>query len=284
MANILDKRDKSLAPSPGKGAPVDKAEKFSWAKPTTPGVFRLVNKSLLNVDDKYQRDRTSEEAVKRIARTWDWTLFEVLMVAEREDKSLWVFSGGHRTRASFYRSDIIDLPCMIFQLADISDEARSFIAGAKMKTSINSLDTFRAAVVAMEPAACKTAAMLSDLGIKVKKTATRPNELKCVHTVQNAVIENAENAKRVMSLVVNMANEEPICSVVFRGIFRLVQHFKDRDILAEYAEEFARLTQQEIEKAIRQTKAEIGKGGEAIEAKGVIVALNKGKKTRKLAW
>jgi hypothetical protein len=283
MANILDKRDKSLAPTPGASA-ADKVVKFKWAKPTSPGQQMLLAKSVLNVDDRYQRGQTSHEAVKRIARDWDWSLFGVIKIAKRPDGTFWVFDGGHRTRAAFFRSDINDLPCIVFEWSDVADEARAFIAGARTSTRISSLDTFRAATVAMEPDACRTAALIKSLGMKVVQRATHQNELKCIHTIQNAVAENEEKATKCLQVCQVMAGDEPISGSVFRALFCLAQHFNGRDVISEFSEPLQQLTQAEAEKAIRQLKAEIGKGGQTIAAKAIVGLLNKGKKTRKLAW
>ncbi len=281
--NILDKRDRSLAPIPTAEA-TDKATKYRWARPTTPGEMLMVNKMMLNLDGAYQRDKRSEDAVRKIAREWDWTLFGVLKVARRADDSLWVFDGGHRLRASFYRSDIHELPCIIFHLAELSDEARAFIAGAKLSHSISSFDTFHAATVAQEPGAVAAAALLQEFDITVKKSATRNGELKCIHTIQRAVEEDVETTRRVMAVCVQIASDQAVSGNVFRGMFRLARHFNGRDVLTEYADTLASLTQQEVEKAIRQLRAEVGKGGETIDAKGIINLLNKGKRTRKLVW
>lgn len=282
--NILDKRDRSLAPMPNCG-PVDKAIKYRWAKPSSPGVFMQIDKKALSIDGRYQREKDSEEAVLRIARDWDWCLFGTLKVSDRGDDGYWVFDGGHRTRASFFRSDITLLPCMVFQLADIGDEARAFLAGARMSKAINSYDSFRASAVAMEPVAMRTSEILNELGISAcKNTATRGSQLKCIYTIQKAVEINQAVAKSVLSVCRDMAGDQPVSGVVFNGLFTLVNHFVGRDILAEYEDTLSRLTQAEMEAGIRQMKAETGKGGQAIYAKGVMAVLNKGKKTKRLVW
>lgn len=119
MPNMLDKRDHSFAPNPnGKGSQ-EKVEKYRWAKSSSPGEMMHLSKDELNLDDQYQRERVSEEAVVKIARNFDWALFGVLKVARRTDGTLWVFDGGHRLRACFYRSDIKTIPCIVFSMDDI---------------------------------------------------------------------------------------------------------------------------------------------------------------------
>ncbi len=282
--NFLDKRDKSMAPTP-QGAPSnDKLVRYRWAKPTTPGQYRSILKSLLNLDDSYQRDKTSSEAVLRIARDWDWLLFRTLGVAERPDKSLWVFDGGHRLRASFYRSDIKELPCMVYPLDELAEEARAFIAGAKLNTKINPIDTFHASQTALEPNAVRTAEILSEFGLAVKKTAHGPNQLKCISTIQNAIAEDEKTACDTIAACIAICNESSISGAVFRGLFRLARHVGGQEFFAKYGDGIANLTQAEIEKAIRQFTAEVGKGGEVIGAKAILGLLNKGKRSHKLRW
>lgn len=283
MANFLDKRDKTLAPIPTGGA-TDKIEKYQWAKPGNRGKYREIAKSNLNLDDRYQREKTTEEAVRRIARNWDWVLYKVLSVAERGDGSLWVFDGGHRLRAAFYRSDVNELPCLVFQLADLSDEARSFIAGARMSSRISSFDSFRAALVAEEPCSLRTAAMLAELGLKPNKNASKSTEVKCVYAIQKALEENEPTAKKALELSISICGEKPVPSHVFLGFFRLARHFNGEDLLSKYEDVIRNLTQEEVERSIRQFRAETGKGGQVVSGKAIMTLLNKGKKTRKLKW
>lgn len=282
--NMLDKKDKSLAPSPNGAVPVDKIERYKWARPNSPGEFRRIDKQTLNLDDRYQRSAVSGEAVARIARDWDWTLFGVLKVAERGDRTLWVFDGGHRLRASFYRSDIAVLPCMVFDLAEFADEARSFLAGARMTSRIRNTDVFRAATTAEEPWAVKTAAILKDLGLTVTNWANKPGDIRCVSAVQVAVQADESLARRCLETCVIMAGESPVNAAAFRGLFALCRRFPDRDILDEYQSTLSLLTQAEIDAVIRKKRAETGLSGDGISARAILDLLNKGKRSRKLAW
>lgn len=282
--NMLDKRDRSLAPNPSGTGSTDKITKYRWARPTSPGRFCLIHKNDLNIDDVYQRERVSEEAVRRIARDFDWSLFGVIKVAQRADGTMWVFEGGHRLRATFYRSDVTEIPCIVFEISDVATEARTFIAAARMSQAISSFDTFRASAVAQEPVAVRTAEILKELGLKVRKAANKPTEIKCIHTVQKFVAMNETLAKRVLEVCIMIANDAPIMSHVLSGIFTMANHFSSRDILTEYADFFDRITQHEIDKHIRQLSAETTMGGTVVSAKAVIIAMNKGKKTKKLVW
>lgn len=284
MGNFLDKRDKSIAPTfGGAGGAMDKASKFRWAKESQKPELRWIRKELLNLDDNYQREARSNAAVMRIARDWDWMLFEALGVVEREDGTFWVYSGGHRLRASFYRRDIPELPCAVFKVNNLTDEARAFVAGAMMRCSISSFDSFRASVVASEPDAIATNEVLDRLGLRAKKTCSGPNDIKCIHTIRKCVSEDVVTAESVLALLKSLSGEDHVDGRVYAGLFRLVRHFNGRNFLGENADKLSQISQREMQIAVRQMIAETGKGGEFTAAKAILGLVNKGKK-KKIAW
>lgn len=282
MANFLDKTDVSLAPTP-RGVGPSKIVRFRWARPASPGRLTHISKQHLNLDDRYQRGPSSNEAVVRIARDFDWTLFGVLKVAERGDGSLWVFDGGHRLRACFYHSDIDQVPCIVFQMEDFSAEARAFIAGAKMSASINAVDTFRASVTAGEPVSVQASALLKARNITVDRHNRGRGKFKSISTFQRMVQRDPVLAERTLDICILMAGDASVSKIVLDGMFTLATHFPDRDILADFKDVFERLTQQECERAIRRLTAESGVGGNAVAARAIMGLLNKGRRTR-LAW
>ena len=152
--NILNKQCKALAPTFGNAAAsVSKREKFSWAEPCTPGTFLMIEKDALNIDGTYQREEVSKSKVLEIARDWDWKLLGTLSVIMRKDGTFWVVDGGHRCRASFFRDDIKELPCMVFEAEDEKTEAKAFVGTNTMKSSVSAYHKHRAAVKTGEPIA-----------------------------------------------------------------------------------------------------------------------------------
>lgn len=282
MGNILDKRDKSIVVSPS-GKSIDKINRYKWAREHSPGVLRYINKNLLNIDGEYQRDAKSQDVIREIAAEWDWALFLVLLVAKRSDGTYWVVDGGHRTRASFYRSDITELPCLVFELGDVEGEARTFIAAAKKRNTISTLAAFKAAVVAVEPTALATKRILDAEGLSIAHTP-KAHQLKCVGAVYSAVSIDEALAVKVLSLTHAIADDQPIAHEVFRGLFALAKRFGDHDVLAENEERLRSFSQAECIRAIKNLKAECGKGGDVVFAKAILILINKGKRTRKLEW
>lgn len=105
----------------------------------------------LHLDDSYQRSidiGPSQKLVRKIAVNWDWGLCQPLIVAKRDDGSLWVVDGQHRLAAARLRPDIYDLPCVVVHSAAASDEAAMFVALNQQRRPLTALDLFRASLEA----------------------------------------------------------------------------------------------------------------------------------------
>ncbi len=284
MRNILDKTDQSKVHVCGKSTVVAKAQKYNWPEMvTTPGEFRWVPKWDLNIDGEYQRDEVSKGKTRIIAANWNWLLLGVIDVVERPDGALVVFDGGNRTRASFYRDEINALPCLVHRLADVAKEASAFVGKNTMVSHVSILDRFKAARVAGDSTAIKTAAIAARQGLVFCKNATQRGETKAVGAVWNAVKEDAGTAEAVLGACVKLADDEPLQGMVFRGMFFLCRRIGADIILDKHIGKLAMYGQKGIATRIRQFKVECGKGGEAMEAKAILSLVNKSKRN-KIVW
>jgi len=280
--NILDKTDMSLAPIPYSPS-ITKREKFSWATGGTTGVFRWIDKRNLNIDGCYQREAASKAKILDIAREWDWLLLGAISVIERSDGSYVVFDGGHRTRASFYRDDIDTLPCMVYQVATLTNEAKAFVACNTMTSNVDAIDRHKASVCAEEPVAIRVSELLSSCGICIAKTPHGTSQIQCIGAIASATKEDAATAKRCLLLCIELATEynESVEGAVFSGLFRLARSIGDN--MWRHEERIKRHSQKEIAVRIRQYRAETGKGGQTIAAKAIMHLINKGLRN-KLTW
>ncbi len=285
MPNILKKCDLSLTKDFGiVGKP--KREKFNWATGGTTGEFRFVSKRDLNIEGDYQREEVSHEKVAAIARGWDWLMLGTVSVVQREDESLWVFDGGHRVRASFYRDDVDLLPCMVHLVETISDEAKAFFARNTMYSVVSSLDRHRAALRAGEDTSIAVDELLKKNGLVVSKTCSTNAQIKCIGKLRTMVEVDIDLAERVLGAACVLADDKPVTARALGGLFLLcfrMQEKKGIDILTVYASKFETINQSIVEMAIHQRKVETGKGGEAVSAQAILGLLNKSKR-RKLAW
>jgi hypothetical protein len=282
--NILNKVSKSHAPVFGNlENQVPKREKFSWSNPCEPGTFLLARKEDLNIDGTYQREQVSESKVREIAKDWDWKLYGVLSVILRPDGSLWVYDGGHRCRAAFLRDDITELPCMVFEVEDKTDEARAFLGTNMLKTFVSAYHKHRASVITREPVALAAQAILDKYGYVTSATATK-NGFAAISKLQTIVKEDADTAEKVFAACVDIAgpHQDPISGEVIGAIFRCQKKLEGKaDILKNgHLDKLKKETIPGIEAAIRREKHIVGRGGSVIAAKAILDLLNKGKQRR----
>lgn len=282
VLNILDKTDKSVMPDcAGRGSKVDR---YGWVEINQPGRFELVEKKRLNIDVRYQRGAVSESKVKAIAANWDWLIFGCVSVIEREDCTLWVFDGGHRTRAAFYRNDISVLPCMVHQITDLKDEARAFFKKNTSSTAMASWDKFRAKTCADDPAALAATSIVAECGFELSGTNNGPSNLQCIEALLMRAEADPDGLRRVLMFLNQLKREASIGRDLLTGTFTLFQKYKDRfDILEKYGIKLLAFSAEELQLKIRQFKAETGKAGEVICAKALLQIINK-RLQNKIEW
>lgn len=277
--NILKKECTGLAPTPN-GKAVPKREKYSWAQSCDPGRFLLIPKHDLNIDGTYQREEVSKMKVLEIARDWDWKLFGTLSVIQRPDGSFWVYDGGHRCRASFYRDDIAALPCMVFDAIDEKTEAKAFIGTNTMKSTVSAYHRHRASVKTGEPIALATQSIMEKHGYHPTQSNGKRFGFQAINCLQSLVKEDPQLAEKSFELCATIACDgEMISGEVLDGIFRCQKKLEGRASIfdAQITEKLRRETQTGIEMAIRREKHIMGKGGSAVRAKAILDLINKGR-------
>lgn len=282
--NILNKQCNAMAPTFGDaGAPISKHKKFSWAEPCKPGVFLMIKKEDLNIDGSYQREEVSKLKVIEIARDWDWKLFGTLSVIMRKDGTFWVYDGGHRCRASFFRDDITELPCLVFEVEDEKTEAKAFIGTNTMKSVVSAYHKHRASVITNEPHAVAVQSILDKHGYFPSQGTSKKYGFMAINSLQSQVKEDRVLAEKVFSACASIAQDgEQISGEVLDAVFTCQKKLAGKaDILTNgHLERMKRETLPGIEAAIRREKHIVGKGGATISAKALLDVLNKGKQRR----
>jgi len=281
MSNILSHVDQAFA-SVHKTA---KREVYKWTQPSQQGVFMMILKKQLNIDGRYQREEVSREKVMSIARDWDWLICGTISVIRRDDQTFWVFDGGHRTRAAFYRDDITELPCMVHDMSSLTDEARAFVARNTMVSNVSALARFRASTCANEPISVQATNMLERNGMHVVKNSTTRDTFSAIGSLIECIKQNPEVAETVLGFCCRLNRDTGPSGVLMHGMFVLQMHFLQSkiDLIATCGEKILIHSQKEIEIRVRQMRAETGKGGATIYAKAILELINKGKRI-KLAW
>jgi hypothetical protein len=89
--------------------------------------FAMIPKGQLAVDHAYQRN-LSESRIKKMAATWSWAACGALKVALRPNGEWYVFDGQHRLVAAQLVKDILALPCLVYEMDTVTDEAKGFLS------------------------------------------------------------------------------------------------------------------------------------------------------------
>lgn len=167
----------------------------AWAAPRgrQPSIEFVPIGELL-VDDSYQRaidTLASSKLIERIARGWDWDVFDVLKVSRRPDDLLFVIDGQHRLAAARLRGDIQQLPCVLKRCAGPTEEARLFIESNRGRKAMSRLDDFRAAVGAGNDEAALIERLAAKAGLTIARRASpknqAPGELAIVAPIRKAL-------------------------------------------------------------------------------------------------
>lgn len=194
---------------------------FSYANTSNPkGVFRQVPKDNLIVPEKYyQRPAVSDRKVKEIADNWDWVLCGAIRVAEYDNK-LYVMEGGHRVRgAKELNGNIKTLPCMVYKIDSLTDQARAFLGCAKKRTAIKSYENHKAGLVAKDPMAIKVEQIVTDCGYFVGKNGDF--SFAAVRALESCVKVDPEIAQTAFWVCSEIAGGERIYKEVLFGIFEV---------------------------------------------------------------
>ena len=126
----------------------------------------------LKIDHTYQRaiaTPASQTLITRIARDWDWSMCQPLVVAERssDEGSLYVIDGQHRLAAARLRNDIYQLPCVVIRSAGVEAEAAMFWQMNGARQPLTRLDLFKAAMASGDPVAKALSAAIASAGLKL---------------------------------------------------------------------------------------------------------------------
>lgn len=200
-------------------------------------VLQYCQPAQLAVDPTYQRelDTGSHQLIRRIAANWDWNLFQPLVVAQREDRSLWVVDGQHRLEAARLRGDVLQLPCVIFQPDAHADEAAVFVELNLARRPLTPLALFKGAIAAGDESAVALDRLLRDVGLRFSGSADwkqlKPGQINIVYPVRRWHARHGDGATRVVLTALErvIRTQGPRgSSLLFSAIGAVVQQYGDK--------------------------------------------------------
>ncbi|MDQ2084606.1 ParB N-terminal domain-containing protein [Xanthobacteraceae bacterium Astr-EGSB] len=153
----------------------------------------------LRVDPAYQREITKQGRlnVRRIAAQFDWSKFNIAIVAPAGGNTFAVVDGQHRiTAAALCKVDKV--PCAVIE-AVRADQAAAFMAINGTVTKLSPMQIHHAAVVAGDAKACRLTELCGGTGVTILRypkpwNDIRAGETMAVQTLHRALDRFGEDA------------------------------------------------------------------------------------------
>lgn len=265
-----------------RGKDIDKKDKYQWVTVDEPGVLYEANKHELKVDSTYQRSMVNESRIASICQQWSWIACGTLTIAERNNKEFWVIDGQHRVLAAMRRSDIQDLPCLVFASDSAEQEALAFYRANCIRGSVSPFDKLRALLAASDQSAIDAVHLMEAQGYR-PSTSDSSNTLRCISAFTNAVKSNRQVLERVWPMVAQLHDTLSIRRTVFAAFIYLGK-FGNEDIASEeWQKRVLRAGLHNIENSISRACAAYVKGGTKVYAQAVLEVINKGVRSHRMA-
>lgn len=261
---------------------VSKVDRYKWAKPDKPGVFMLVSKHELSVDHDYQRDVNGMK-VRRIASEFSWPAFGVLIVAMRPDNSLYIIEGQHRHAAALNRTDIDEVPCMVFECADRKNESKIFRVVNTDRKPMSGVARHRANSFEGTPNAVLVERLVQAAGRALVDVANNSGRtVGCVRRMTMLAESQPDRLAKLFPLIDSVVGNNPLSERMLEGIMWVESKMPEGQSLLDkrWTERLHAVGLEELERAAKRSAAGFGKGGASTWGRGVLAAINKGLKNR----
>lgn len=258
-----------------------KVDRYKWRADTRAGELRWIHKKDLRVDHRYQR-QLNENKVKAIAASFSWPAFGALTVAERTDGALFLITGQHRKAAVDRRSDVTDVPCVVFRMTDIREEADAFLTEATQKKPLTSVERFKAQLETGDPTATLVDRLLSEAGrsASVSVSGDGSTTIRCISVMMNAARTNPDRLTRVWLLVTRLCDGRFINEMLLDGLLMLDAKAKEPITAERWSERIISVGPERLLEAARRAAAYYAKGGAKVWSLGMLEAINKGLRNR----
>lgn len=259
-----------------------KAQKrfFEEVKDRKADEFKYIAKGTLQVDIPHYQRPTSEAKSGEISRKWSWLACGALVVALRPRTGYWAIDGGHRVMGAMKRSDIQDLPCLIWRMNDIVAEAEGFKKINTHRRFVGIADLFNAQVTSENPHALIIEELLESIG----RTHT-PGQtgVSCLSVLYMQLKTGREaDLRRIWPLLHALHGNSTITEHMTAALCYIENHLKDGQSLMEprWKNRILGLGMAELMVASQKASQFWGKGSAKVHANGILMRLNKQMKTQ----
>jgi hypothetical protein len=259
-----------------------KVRPYGWTPVSGKGRYQELDKNLLSIDHDYQRKEINETRVLDIRRNWSWAACGTLSVARRPDGTYWVYDGQHRLLAAQKLDSVQELPCLVFDFAEVRQEARSFVDTNTVRGPMKSVAQFRARIKAEDANALRMKATVEELGYKLGGASKQ--DLRFIGSLEAAYLKDREAMVTALLACKDICDDDAPVAQTFRGLFALEVFLKQKgetSISSKTIQSKLEATSQNtLLEYIRQSATFHGKGGDKVYADGIVRFINKHRRMR----
>ena len=251
----------------------------TWSQLDRQGRFKMISKhNLIIPTDHYQRNG-SEKKVQRIAAKFSWAAFQVISVSDDGNGTYHVIEGGHRTRAAMKRNDVDMLPCMVFEMETVEEEARAFLEVNVNRAPMSAVDRHRAYIIAGDRVAVKVENLVKQAGRKID-ASQGPNSISCVNELRKCITDDEDAMLRVWPVIFNLCEGQKITRDIVLGLFWLERRMNGGISSTKRARRILDVGFEKILAGSRQGREYHGNPGSRAIADGMLKQINHGLRSK----
>lgn len=259
---------------------VSKVDRYKWQVQDKKGAFRYITKGQLQFDhEHYQRIDINDGKVAEIRANWSWIGCGAISVAERDGR-YFVMDGQYRTLAALGRSDISDLPCMVFQVADVKAEAAGFLALNTQRKPITSRDKFKALITTEDPDAAFVQQLLADSARGISNSNNR--SARCLSNLLKWARIRRDVLRRMWPVMNEVCGDHSVHVHIVEGLMHLEMQMCEGVSLSmpRWRRRLIEVGFDNLLEASHKAVGFHGKGGGKVFAAGIFHRVNLGLKNK----
>lgn len=254
----------------------DKITGYKWVCLDKPGSLLMLDKLSLKIDDSYQRELNLAKTLE-LSSQWSWIACGALIVAMRGD-DFWVIDGQHRLAAALKRSDIRELPCIVFETLGVKEEAVGFLRSNTNRRPIGAISRHKAAIASDDPLAKLVQQEIAAAGLEIARSANRAPQIKCITMCTLFARQNQAAFRDVLRVAARLSVSAgiPVHEKLLSGLWymnsRIDGGLNDRRLSKRIADVGA----QRLLDGATRAAAFYARGGPKVFAEGMLQEVNKG--------
>lgn len=254
-----------------------KVEHYKWKSKGAPGKLQYIKKELIQVNPKYQRE-VNHPKVLELARNWSWIGCGAISVAYREGK-YWAMDGQHRVLGAMKRSDIAEIPCVVFETESLTEEAIGFLDLNTNRKPVSAISKHKALLVAEDELATFIHVQLNLNGLRFVDCAKSKGQIRCIAACKRIALQSKEGFSITLEFAseLSFADDISISEILLDGLFYLHQNIgdgglKNKNLIARLKKFGAKL----LIRGAQSAAAFYSKGGAKVWAVGMLEVINAG--------